>query len=156
MTLINNTIVKTMVLWCSIVISLFSQYPSVSLMTKNILDSQKMTEVETFVKELYEAQTNKDVNWIRERLDDDVIDWAVKLSTLYSDDFGFRKYDNIEVKAYAISSEDYFVACVAYDVVIEWKGEVLALPGIETYNYSVIRGEAQSRTVGYFGDSWGK
>lgn len=143
MTLIENTILKTTVLWCSIAISLFSQYPSVSLMTKNILDSQKMTEVETFVKELYEAQTNKDVNWIRERLqDDDVIYWAVKLSTLYSDDFGFRKYDNIEVKAYATSNEDYFVACVAYDVVIEWKEEVLALPGIETY---VVRQRENSR-----------
>ena len=132
-TFIKNTIVKITIFWCHIVILLFSQYSVAGLMKGNILDCLKMAEVKAFVKELYEAQTNRDVYWIRERLDDDdVMNWAVMLSILYSDDFSFQRYDNIEVKVYATSSEDYLVAVVAYDMIIEWNGEELALPGYES------------------------
>ena len=133
-TLIKSTKMKKTLLWCCIAILLFSQYPAVSLMAKGASDSQRIAEVEAFVKELYEAQTNRDVYWIRERMDDDdVIDWAVMLITLYSDDLGFQKYDNIEVEVYATSNEDYFVAVVAYDLMIEWDGEEIALPGIVSF-----------------------
>ena len=134
MILIKNNVIKIMVLWCCIANLLLSQYSTVSRVTKNISDIQKMTEVKVFVKELYEAQTNKDVYWIRERLDDDdVIDWVLRLCLLYSDDFGFQEYDNLEVKAYTTSTEDYLVAVVAYDVIIERNGEELALPGYESF-----------------------
>ena len=133
-TLEKSQKVKKAVIWCCIAILLFSQYPAVSLMAKETSDSQKTAEVAAFVKELYEAQTDRDVYWIRERLeDDDVIDWAIMLSTLYSDDFGFQKYDNIEVQVYTTSSEDHFVAVVAYDIMIEWNEEELALPGIDSF-----------------------
>ena len=134
MTLIKSTKVKKAALWCCIAILLFSQYPTVNLMAKDTSDSQRTAEVAAFVKELYEAQTDRDVYWIRERLEeDDVIDWAIMLSTLYSDDFGFQKYDNIEVQVYTTSSENHFVAVVAYDIVIEWNEEELALPGIDSF-----------------------
>lgn len=137
MTLMKNAIVKITVLWCciaKILFSISSQYSAVSLMVKNISDRQKMAEIEAFVREVYEAQTNRDVYWIRERVgDDDVMGWVTRLSLLYSDDFGFQRYDNIEVKVYATSSEEYFVAVVAYDVIVEWNDEELVLPGYESY-----------------------
>ena len=96
-------------------------------------NSQKMAEVEEFIKELYEAQTNKDVDRIRERLDDDVItDWAIRLGTLYSDEFCFQGYESIEVKVYPVLNEDYFVAYVVCDTIIEYGGETFALPGLSS------------------------
>lgn len=134
MTFKKSTKVKKAVLWCCTAVLLFSQYPAVSLMAKETSDSQKTAEVAAFVKELYEAQTDRDVYWIRERLDDDdVIDWAIMLGTLYSDNFGFQEYNNIEVQVYSTSSENHFVAVVAYDIVIEWNEEELALPGIDSF-----------------------
>ena len=126
---------KKTILWCCIAILLFWQYPAVSLMAKNTSDSPKTAEVETFVKELYEAVSNRDINGIRERLEDDVVEnWATSLVPLYSDDvgFGFRRYEDVEVNAYAVLDGDYFAAYVAYDIVIEWNGDELAIPGLKT------------------------
>lgn len=96
-------------------------------------NSRKTVEAEEFIRELYRAQINKDVDWIRERLDDDVLtDWAIRLGTLYSDKFGFQGYEDIEVKVYPVLNGDYFVAYVAYDAIIEWGGETYALPSLSS------------------------
>lgn len=96
-------------------------------------DDSGTAEAAAFIKELYEAQTNREVSRIREGLEDDAVtDWALMLSTLYADDFGFQKYDDIEVKVYPVSGENLFAAFVAYDVIIEWNGEIFVLPGINT------------------------
>lgn len=125
---------KKMIFWCCTAIFLFCLYPTVRLTAKETSDSQKKAEAEAFIKELYEAQTNRDVNWIRERLEDDAAaDMAIILSRLYFDDFGFQKYDNVEVKAYPTSREDCFLACVVFDMVIDWSGEELSLPGRYTW-----------------------
>lgn len=129
----KNISLKKPIAWCCIAICLFCQYPTVGLMAKNTSDSLKAAEVEDYIKELYEAQSNRDINWIRERLEDDALeDWAINLSKIYYDDLGFQKYENIQVKAYPVSDEDYFVAYTAYDMVIDWDGETLSLPGFIT------------------------
>lgn len=126
--------VKKLIFWCCIAILLFCQYPPVSLMAKGAADSQKTAEAEAFVAELYEAQTNRDVNWIRDRLEDDAVtDMALMLGRIYFDDFGFQRYDDVEVKVYPTSREDYFLACVVYYMVIDWNGEELSLPGRDSW-----------------------
>lgn len=126
----KNINFKNLIVWCFIAIFFFCQYPAVSLMAKNTSDDRKTAEAEDFIKELYEAESNRDVKWIRERLEDDAVeDWATRLGTLYFDDLGFQKYNNVEVIAYPTSDENYFVACVAYDMIVEWNGENLSLPG---------------------------
>ena len=130
----QNTKVKRLIFRCCITILILCQYPPVSLTAKSAADSQKTAEAEAFVTELYEAQTNRDVNWIRERLEDDAVtDMVLMLGRIYFEDFGFQKFDNIEVKAYPTSREDYFLACVVYDMVIDWNGEELSLPGRDTW-----------------------
>ena len=136
--------IKT-ILWCCIAILLFWQYPTVTLMAKNASDCQKIAEVKTFVIELCEAMSNRDVNRIREVLDDDAAeDWVTRLVTLYSDDIGFgvQRYEDVEVKAYAVLDGDYYVAFVAYDHVIDWNGGKLALPGLFT---SIVRQNENSQ-----------
>ena len=129
------TTLKKLIAWCCIAVVLLWQYPTVTLMAKTTSDSQKTAEVKTFVKELCEAMSNRDINRIREGLDDDAVkDWVTRLVTLYSDDigFGYQRYEVVEVKAYAVLDGDYFVAFVAYNLIIEWNGEELALPGLFT------------------------
>lgn len=129
----KNINLNKLIAWCFIAIFFFCQYPAISLMAKNTSDDRKAAEAEDFIKELYEAESNRNVSWIRERLEDDAVeDWATNLGRLYFDDLGFQKYDNVEVIAYPTSNEDYFVAYVAYDMVIEWNGETLSLPGFVT------------------------
>ena len=124
---------KKPIVWFCIIIILFCQYPALNLMAKNTSDDQKTTEAENFIKALYEAESNRDVGWIRERLEDDAVeDWATRLGTLYFEELGFQKYDNVEVIAYPILDEGYFAAYVAYDMVIDWNGENLSLPGFVT------------------------
>lgn len=126
----RNTYLKKTIILCCTAIFLFCQYPAVNLMAKNTSNAQGMAEAEDFIRELYEAESNRDVNWIREKLEDDAVeDWAIKLGKIYFDDFCFQRYDNIQVKAYPTSDKDYFAAYAAYDMVIEWNGETLALPG---------------------------
>lgn len=129
----KNTNWKKLTAWFCIAIVLFCQYPAVNLMAKNTSDDQKTTEAENFIKELYEAESNRNVGWIRERLEEDAVeDWALTLGKLYFDDLGFQKYENVQVKAYPTSDEDYYVAYTAYDMVIEWNGEIILLPGFVT------------------------
>lgn len=129
----KNINFKKLIVWYCIAIFFFCQYPAVILMAKNTSDDRKAEEAEDFIKELYEAESNRDVGWIRERLEEDAVeDWATSLGRLYFDDLGFQKYDHVEVTAYPTSDKDYFVAYVAYDMVIEWNGELLSLPGFVT------------------------
>ena len=128
---------KKLIICCFIAICFLWHYPAVSLMAKDAPDNQQIAEVEAFIKELYEAQTNRDVDWIRARLEDDdaVNNWAIKLGKLYSDNIGlgFMEFNNIEMKIYPTSYEDYFIAHVTDEMVIEWNGEAISLPGYTSY-----------------------